>query len=78
MRDRFSSATKPLDEPVLVRWKKLQSDLKTQNRTVTCEDSLIKATALHRSHKIATRNLSHFKPSGVPALDPTSCSLAAR
>jgi toxin FitB len=71
MRTQFSHATEPLDEPVLVRWKKLLSELKAQNRTMTCEDSLIAATALHHSHTIITRNLSHFRPSGAAAFDPT-------
>jgi predicted nucleic acid-binding protein len=72
LRHRFSSATEPLDEPVLVRWKKLLSDLKAKNRTMACEDSLIAATALHHAHTIVTRNLFHFKPAGVPAFDPTA------
>jgi predicted nucleic acid-binding protein len=72
LRHRFSGATEPLDEPVLIRWQRLLSDLKANNRTMTCEDSLIAATALHHSHTIATRNLSHFKPSGVSAIDPTA------
>lgn len=70
VRHQFSSATEPLDEPVLVRWKRLLAELKAKNRTMTCEDSLIAATALHHSHTIVTRNLAHFKPAGVPTLDP--------
>lgn len=41
------------------------------NRIMTCEDSLIAATALHHGHTVVTRNVSHFKPSGVAVLDPT-------
>src|SRR5437899_2624078 len=50
VRQDFSAATEPLDEPVLVRRKELIQDLKTHNRTMTCEDSLIAATALHHGH----------------------------
>ena len=47
-----------------------ESELKAKNRTMTCEDSLIAAIALHHSHTIVTRNLSHLKPAGEPGLDP--------
>ncbi len=71
-RQNLAGATEPLDEPVLVRWKQLLSELKMKNRTMTCEDSLIAATALHHAHKILTRNVAHFKPSGVAVIDPTA------
>src|SRR6058998_3583121 len=45
-RRKFAPATEHLTEPVLVRWKELLADLKSRNRTATCEDSLIAATAL--------------------------------
>ena len=70
MRSQFSSATEELTEPVLVRWKELLADLKKQNRTMTCEDSLIAATALYYGHTLATRNKRHFEPAGVNIFDP--------
>jgi predicted nucleic acid-binding protein len=48
----------------------LLADLKVKNRTMTCEDSLIAATALFRGHTIATHNKRHFEPTGVPVMDP--------
>jgi predicted nucleic acid-binding protein len=69
-RESLAGATEPLDEPVLRRWKQLLSELKATRRTMTCEDSLIAATALHHGHTVVTRNVSHFKPSGVSAMDP--------
>ena len=69
-RRRFAPATEPLTEPVLVRWKELLSELKAGNRTMTCEDSLIAATALCHGHTVATHNTRHFEPSGVPVIDP--------
>ncbi len=69
-RARFAPATEQLTEPVLVRWKELLADLKERNRTMTCEDSLIAATALFHQHTIATRNLRHFEPAGVLTVDP--------
>ena len=69
-RRRFSSATEELTEPVLVRWKELILDLRRQNRTMTCEDSLIAATALYHGHTVATHNTRHFEPAGVKIVDP--------
>lgn len=69
-RQRFAPATEPLTEPVLVRWKELLSELKARNRTMTCEDSLIAATALFHGHTVGTHNKRHFEPSGVPVIGP--------
>ena len=72
IRRKLAPATEELSEPVLVRWKALLSELKVKNRTMTCEDSLIAATALYHNHTVATRNQRHFEPSGVQAFDPLS------
>jgi predicted nucleic acid-binding protein len=69
-RRKFAPATEPLAEPVLVRWKELLATLKAANRTMTCEDSLIAATALFHGHAVATRNKRHFELAGVPVIDP--------
>src|ERR1051325_3960841 len=69
-RHKFAPATEPLTEPVLVRWKELLADLKSRNRTATCEDSLIAATALFHGHTVVTHNKRHFEPTGVQILDP--------
>lgn len=70
IRQKLMPATEELTEPVLVRWKELLADLKSKNRTMTCEDSLIAATALFHGHTVATRNKRHFEPAGVQVLDP--------
>jgi predicted nucleic acid-binding protein len=70
MRQKLAPATEELTEPVLVRWKELLADLKMRNRTMTCEDSLIAATALFHSHAVATHNTRHFEPAGVQTVDP--------
>jgi predicted nucleic acid-binding protein len=69
-RRRLAPATEELTEAVLVRWKELLADLKSKNRTMTCEDSLIAATALFHGHKLATHNQRHFQPAGVQIVDP--------
>jgi predicted nucleic acid-binding protein len=70
LRRKLAPATEELTEPVLVRWKALLADLKVKNRTMTCEDSLIAATALFHGHTVATRNTRHFEPAGVQTVDP--------
>jgi predicted nucleic acid-binding protein len=70
LRRRLAPATEELTEAVLVRWKALLAHLKVKNRTMTCEDSLIAATALHQGHTVATHNQGHFEPSGVQTFDP--------
>ena len=70
IRRKLAPATEDLTEPMLVRWKELLADLKARNRTLTCEDSLIAATALFHGHTVATRNRRHFEAAGVPTVDP--------
>jgi toxin FitB len=70
VRLQFSSSTEELSVPVLIRWKQLLIDLKRANRTMTCEDSLIAATALYHGHTVVTGNVRHFEPAGVPTLNP--------
>jgi predicted nucleic acid-binding protein len=69
-RRKLAPATEDLTEAVLVRWKELLADLKVKNRTMTCEDSLIAATALFHGHTVATHNKRHFEPAGVQLVDP--------
>ncbi len=69
-RRKFASATEELTESVLVRWKELLAHLKDKNRTMTCEDSLIAATALFCGHTVATHNKRHFEVAGVEVFDP--------
>ena len=69
-RRKFLPATEELTEPVLVRWKELLADLKGKTRTMTCEDSLIAATALFHGHTLATHNKRHFEPTNLTIIDP--------
>ena len=78
LRRKLAPATEELTEPVLVRWKALLADLKARNRTMTCEESLIAATALFHGHIVATRNTRHFEPAGVQTVDPLACRVQSR
>jgi hypothetical protein len=70
LRQKLAPATEELTEPVLVRWKELLGNLKIKNRTMTCEDSLIAATALFHGHILATHNKRHFEAAEVQLVDP--------
>lgn len=69
-RRKLAPATEELSEAVLVRWKELLAELKARNRSMSCEDSLIAATALFHGHTLATHNVRHFEPAGLPVIDP--------
>lgn len=69
-RRKLAPATEELSEAVLVRWKELLAELKVKNRSMSCEDSLIAATALYHGHTLATHNTRHFEPAGLQIVDP--------
>jgi len=60
--ERFTESLVSLDLEVLIRWKQLLSELKSVNRTLTCEDSLLAATCLANDFVMATNNVRHFEP----------------
>jgi predicted nucleic acid-binding protein len=66
-------ATEQLDVSVLTRWKHLLAQLKSKNRTIANEDSLIAATALEAGHALVTDNRRHFQPAeefGLEIISP--------
>ncbi|HEY5233264.1 MAG TPA: PIN domain-containing protein [Verrucomicrobiae bacterium] len=60
--DQFAESLISLDLEILVRWKQLLAELKSINRTMTCEDSLLAATCLANDFVMATNNVRHFEP----------------
>jgi toxin FitB len=60
----------PWEAAAARRWAKLVVDLKRKGRTLPLLDSMIAATALEHGLTVATRNVSHFEPAGVKAVDP--------
>lgn len=60
----------PWDAAVARRWAKLVVDLKRKGRALPLLDAMIAATALEHGFTVATRNVNHFEPAGVPTVDP--------
>jgi len=69
----FIESLEGLDVDTLIEWKKLLVKLKGINRTMTCEDSLLAATALAKGHVFVTANTRHFAPAeklGLKVVNP--------
>ena len=69
----FAEATEPVDLVALLEWKKIFAFLKTQRRTMSCEDSLLAAQCLAFGHSIATSNTADFRilePLGLKITNP--------
>jgi predicted nucleic acid-binding protein len=64
---RFSTRELPVDVEVARRWGQLSAEPGHDGA-----DPLIAATALERGLTVVTRNLRHFRPTGVQTLDPWS------
>jgi toxin FitB len=59
---RFADSLIPVGTDTLIEWKRLLANLKTVNRTMTCEDSLMAAAAIQGGFTLATNNARHFEP----------------
>ena len=69
----YAEAVEPVDLAALMEWKKIFAFLKTQRRTISCEDSLLAAQCLAFGHSIATHNTADFKilePLGLKITNP--------
>lgn len=60
----------PVDASVARHWGRLSGELSRKGITTLVGDGLIAATALVHGLRLATRNISDFKPFGVEIVDP--------
>jgi predicted nucleic acid-binding protein len=60
----------PWDAAAARRWARLVVELKRKGRVLPLLDTMIAATALEHGFTVATRNVSHFEPTGVKTVDP--------
>ncbi len=70
MRVWFGSRVLPVDEGVLVAWRRLASDGQNAGYTYSQPDALIAATALVHDLGIATRNTSDLERAGLALINP--------
>lgn len=63
----YSDHVIPVTAPIARRWGRLSAELGHEGA-----DLLIAATALEHGLTVATRNLRHFKPTGVSLVNPFS------
>jgi tRNA(fMet)-specific endonuclease VapC len=67
---RFRDRILPLDTPVLLNWGVLVANLEKQGIPLPAIDSLLAATAAQTGFTLATRNITHFEPTGILLVDP--------
>lgn len=66
----FGSRILPVDEAVLVAWRRLASDGQKAGYTYSQPNALIAATALVHDLGVATRNTSDFERAGLTLINP--------
>lgn len=69
----FAEAIEPVDTESLLQWKKVFAYLKSIQRTLSCEDTLLAAQCLAKGHILATENTRHFvllEPLGLQVENP--------
>jgi toxin FitB len=58
------------ESAVSLRWASLVVELKKKGRTLPVLDTMIAATALEHDLTVVTRNVRHFKTTGVKVFNP--------
>jgi predicted nucleic acid-binding protein len=59
-----------LDAGTATMWATLLADLKRKGRAMPIQDSLIAATARQHNLTVATRNVAHFRHTGLRIINP--------
>jgi predicted nucleic acid-binding protein len=67
---RFSGRLLSVDAPVADEWGQLLARAENTGRAVAAVDALIGATANVHSLKVVTRNVGHFRDTGVEVVSP--------
>jgi hypothetical protein len=68
--DRFAHRILPVDAMVADRWGRLLAGTEKAGSPIDSTDALIATTALVHRLQVVTRNVAHFRPTGVPLLCP--------
>lgn len=60
----------PWDAPTANQWAILLAKLRKKGKSMPLKDSMIAATALHHGLTVATRNVTDFKFTNLPVINP--------
>lgn len=60
----------PWDAAIANQWAFLLAKLRKKGKSMPLKDSMIAATAMHHGLTIATRNVSDFKSTNLPVINP--------
>ena len=67
---RFNGHILVLDTEVMLTWGRLVGQWERAGRPMSAMDSLIAALAVYNNCNLATRNVDHFKDTGIPVVNP--------
>lgn len=70
VRPLFEQRTLEVTEEVMLKWRLLVEDGRKMGHTFSQPDLIIAATALHHGLTLVTRDLSDYKHTRVPLLNP--------
>lgn len=68
--DRFGNRVLPIDATVADHWGQLLAHTEAAGTPIHGTDALIAATAVAHQLQVVTRNVTHFRPTGVDILCP--------
>ena len=66
----FPDRVLAFDHGAAFRYGRLSADLRRRGISIGQSDAMIAAIALHHNATLATRNVRHFQPCGVRAVNP--------
>lgn len=72
LRPWFAERILPVDEDVILEWRRMVARGRRQSITFSQPDLFIAATARVHALTVCTRNQSDFRMAGVPVLNPWS------
>lgn len=70
LEHRFRGRVLALDQPVCALWGSLSAQLQKRGETLPAIDVLLAALVVHHSAVFATRDTSHFAPTGIDLVNP--------
>lgn len=70
LRDRRAGRILPVDAAVADRWGVLAGEVKRNGTPIGTVDGILAATALHHNLTVVSRNVSDFRKTSTPVVNP--------